>query len=199
MRKNQYRRLFGRKKPSLQERYPQHDIGKWSYGSPKIRSWGEGASLRIGAFCSIADGVKIYLGGEHRMDWVTTFPFSVLWESARGIEGHPATKGDVIIGNDVWIGADCTILSGVTIGDGAVVGARAVVAHDIPPYAIVTGNPAQILRKRFDDQTIDRLLQAKWWTWKDDRIEKALPMLLNNDIHRFLNHAETFSTSNSTI
>ena len=76
-----FRRLFPKKKKSLQERYPQYEIGKWTYGNPKIRNWGEGATLRIGAFCSIADGVKIYLGGEHRTDWVTTFPFSILWES----------------------------------------------------------------------------------------------------------------------
>lgn len=182
-----------RKKPSLQERYPQYRIGKWTYGNPKIRSWQEGASLRIGSFCSIAEGVKIFLGGEHRIDWVTTFPFSVLWASGHGIKGHPKTKGDVIIGNDVWIGADCVVLSGVTIGDGAVLGARAVVARDVPPYAIVTGNPALIVRKRFDDNTIARLLRVKWWEWEDKRIEKALPMLLQDDISSFLDFAEAGS------
>lgn len=190
MKRKRFWHLFSRKKPSLQERYPQYEIGKWTYGKPKIRSWEEGASLRIGAFCSIAEGVKIFLGGEHRIDWVTTFPFSVLWDSGRGIKGHPKTKGDVNIGNDVWIGADCVILSGVTIGDGAVLGARTVVARDIPPYAIATGNPSLIVRKRFDDLTITRLLRIKWWEWEDKRIEKALPMLLNKDISSFLEFAE---------
>jgi chloramphenicol O-acetyltransferase type B len=190
MQRKRFRHLFSRKKPSLQERYPQYNIGKWTYGNPKIRSWEEGASLRIGSFCSIAEGVKIFLGGEHRVDWVTTFPFSVLWEAGHGIKGHPKTKGDVIIGNDVWVGADCVILSGVTIGDGAVLGARAVATRDIPPYAIATGNPARTVRKRFDDQTIARLLRVKWWEWGDKRIEKALPMLLQDDISSFLEFAE---------
>jgi len=183
--------LFKKRRPSLQARYPQYTIGKWTYGDPKIRSWGEGATLRMGAFCSIAEGVKIFLGGEHRTDWVTTFPFSVLWESGHGIKGHPKTKGDVIIGNDVWLGADCVIMSGVTIGDGAVVGARTVVTRDIPPYSVVAGNPAAIVKKRFDDATIERLLRIRWWDWEDAAIEKALPMLLSEDIHRFLEFAET--------
>ena len=191
MPKKGFQRLFSRKKRSLQERYPQYRIGKWTYGNPWIRSWGEGATLEIGAFCSIAEGVKIFLGGEHRIEWATTFPFSVLWESARHIKGHPKTKGDVIIGNDVWLGADSVILSGVTIGDGAVVGARSVVTNDIPPYAIVAGNPARMVKKRFDDHTIGRLLGVRWWEWEDSRIEKALPLLLNADIGLFLEFAET--------
>lgn len=191
MPKKGLQRLFSKKKPSLQESYPQYQIGKWTYGNPKIRSWGEGATLQIGAFCSIAEGVKIFLGGEHRIEWVTTFPFSVLWESARDIKGHPKTKGDVIIGNDVWLGAEAVILSGVSIGDGAVVGARSVVTGDIPPYGIVAGNPARMVKKRFDDQTIARLLHIRWWDWEDSRIQKALPLLLNADIRMFLEFAET--------
>lgn len=186
----QFRRLFSKRKLSVQEKYPQYRIGKWTYGNPKIRSWGEGATLRIGAFCSIAEGVKIFLGGEHRVDWVTTFPFSVLWKSGFGIHGHPKTKGDVIIGNDVWIGADCVIMSGVAIGDGAVLGARTVVTRDIPPYVIATGNPVRVVKKRFDDLTIDRLLDLKWWEWEDERIEKALPLLLSSDIKLFLEFAQ---------
>lgn len=182
--------MFSKKKPSLQERYPQYQIGKWTYGNPMIRSWGEGATLRIGAFCSIAEGVKIFLGGEHRVEWVTTFPFSVLWEAARHIKGHPKTKGDVNIGNDVWLGADSVILSGVTIGDGSVVGARSVITNDITPYTIVAGNPARMVRKRFDDQIIDRLLRVKWWEWEDSKIEKALPLLLDANLRTFLEFAE---------
>lgn len=190
MPKKGFKRLFSRKKRSLQDRYPQYRIGKWTYGNPRIRSWGEGATLEIGAFCSIAEGVKIFLGGEHRIEWATTFPFTVLWESARHIKGHPKTKGDVIIGNDVWLGADSVILSGVTIGDGAVVGARSVITNDIPPYAIVAGNPARMVKKRFDDPTIGRLLEVRWWEWEDSRIEEALPLLLNADIRVFLESVE---------
>lgn len=185
--------MFKKKKQSLQTLYPEYTIGKWTYGTPKIRRWGEEAVLQIGAFCSIAEGVKIFLGGEHRIDWVTTFPFNVLWESGRGIKGHPKTKGDVKIGNDVWLGAECIVLSGVTISDGAVVGARSVVAQDIPPYAVAAGNPARIVKKRFDDVTIERLLRVHWWDWDDRKIEAALPMLLNNDIRSFLEFAENAS------
>ena len=130
------RRYFKRKKTlSLQDRYPQYKIGRHSYGDDlKVRHWGENTTLEIGAFCSFAEGVKILLGGEHRLDWVTTFPFPTLWKQAAGnISGHPYSKGGVIIGNDVWVGTETVILSGVRIGDGAVIGARTVVARDVPP------------------------------------------------------------------
>ena len=94
------------------------------------------------------------------------------------------------MGNDVWIGMEAMIMSGVTIGDGAVIGARAVVTKDVPPYTVVVGSPAVAIKKRFDDETIERLLAIKWWDWDDSRIEKALPMLLNNDIKAFFEAAE---------
>ena len=180
------KKFIHNKKKDIRERYPQYEIGRYTYGKPRIYSWGEGANFRIGAFCSIASGVKIYLGGEHRTDWVTTYPFNVLWEAAKHIKGHPKTKGDVIIGNDVWIGAGSVILSGVTVGDGAAIGTNAVVAKDVPPYAIVAGNPARIAKKRFDEETIHHLLKIRWWEWKDNRIEKFLPLLLNSNIEEFL-------------
>lgn len=106
--------------------------------------------------------------------------------SRKKIEGHPSTKGDVDIGNDVWIAKEAVILSGVKIGDGAVIGAGAVAAKDVPPYAIVVGNPARIVRKRFDEETIQRLLQIKWWDWDDTQIERFLPMILSQDTAAFL-------------
>ncbi|HYF66443.1 MAG TPA: CatB-related O-acetyltransferase [Herpetosiphonaceae bacterium] len=172
------------------KRHPGFAIGKHTYGDPQVFAWGEGATLKIGAFCSIADGVKIYLGGEHRVDWVTTYPFSVMWPAARHHTGHPRTKGDVVIGNDVWIGADAVILSGVRIGDGAVIGNNSVVVKDVAPYAIVAGNPARFLKTRFDEVTVGRLLAVKWWEWDDARIQATLPALLNNDIAGFLERAE---------
>lgn len=172
---------------TLQDRFPQYNIGKGSYASDlKVLSWGEGASLSIGHYCSIADGVAIFLGGEHRIDWVTTFPFNVLWREGGGISGHPKTKGDVVIGSDVWLGRECLISSGVSIGHGAVVGARAVVTKNVPPYAIVAGNPATIVRYRFDGCVVDALLKIEWWNWSDEKIKINIPLLLSDDVVEFI-------------
>lgn len=165
--------------------------GKGSYGEPRVLSFGEGTKLRIGKYCSIAGGVTILLGGNHRPDWVTTYPFNVLWPHVAGhIQGHPATKGDVIIGNDVWIGLGASILSGVTIGDGAVIGAYAVVAKNVPPYAIVVGNPAKVVKFRFDESTIEQLLTIAWWDWSDAKIASAIPFLLSDNINDFILFSE---------
>ena len=182
--------IFKKRKKTIQEKYPQYKIGRETYGIPKIHSWGEGASLEIGSFTSIAPGVQIFLGGEHRPDWVTTFPFNVLWEEATTFKGHPKTKGNVKIGNDVWIGAEAIIMSGVTVGDGAVIGARAVITKDIPPYSIAVGNPGAVVKSRFDKKTIDDLLTIKWWNWSDAKIKQALPYLLNDEIDKFLIYAK---------
>ena len=175
-----------RRRLRLQDRYPQYAIGKYTYGDLHVYQWGEGRSLTIGSFCAIADGARIYLGGEHRTDWVTTFPFSALWKGASEFTGHPTSKGDIVIGNDVWIGAEALILSGVTIGDGAVIGARAVVTKEVPPYAIAVGNPASVIRRRFDADIIDALLRIRWWDWDDARIRKALPLLLSDNVAAFI-------------
>ncbi len=177
-------------KSSLQEKYQHYSIGRATYGDPEIHSLGERAVFKIGSFCSIASGVNILLGGEHRPDWVTTYPFNVLWKSGNQIKGHPKTKGDVTIGNDVWIGMDAIILSGVTIGDGSVIGLRSIVTKDVPPYSIVAGNPAKVVKKRFSDDIIERLLDIKWWDWEDKRIENALSLLLNTDIEKFVSAVE---------
>src|SRR5690606_15718598 len=118
--------LLGREQKLRDPRF-----GRGTYGTPEIHDWGEGAKLTIGNFCSIASGVEIFLGGEHRTDWVTTYPFNLLRESGKGIAGHPRSKGDVWIGSDVWLAHQSVILSGVSIGHGAVVGARAVVSKNI--------------------------------------------------------------------
>jgi virginiamycin A acetyltransferase len=167
-------------------KYVAYSIGKYSFGYPKVKTWGENATLKIGNFCSIAPGVNIVLGGEHRVDWVTTYPFNAILREYRHIKGHPATKGDITIGNDVWIGMNATILSGVTIGDGAVIGANSLVTNDIEPYTIVGGNPAKPIRKRFDQQTIDKLLKIRWWDWDIEKIKKTVPDLLSNQVEEFL-------------
>lgn len=183
-------RIVFRETKILKNKYPHFDIGRHSYGNPEIRTWKEGSTLKMGAFCSIADGVKIFLGGEHRIDWVTTYPFSVLWDCAIGIKGHPKTKGDVTIGNDVWIGAESIIMSGVAIGDGAVIGAGSVVTKNIEPYEIWAGNPANFIRKRFDGTIIEELLQLKWWNLKDSEIERILPLMLDDNIETFISIAK---------
>ena len=180
-------RVKQKSKQTLQQRYPQHIVGRHSYGQPVIHAWGEGATLEIGAFCSFASGVQIFLGGEHRVDWVSTFPFNVLWPTGKGIQGHPKTKGNVKIGHDVWIGTEAIVMSGVTIGDGAVIAARAIVTKDVPPYAIVAGNPARIVRNRFDDEIITRLLAIQWWHWDDATIAKKLPEMLDTQVAKFAN------------
>lgn len=175
-------------------RYPDYEIGVGSYGVPTVHDWHEGSTLRIGAYCSIADGVNILLGGHHRVDWVTTYPFPQFIEEARDITGFNGTRGDVVIGNDVWLGTGCTILSGVTVGDGAVVAAQSVVTRDVPPYAIVAGNPARTVRWRFDEPTRVDLLASAWWTWPDAEIRHVVSLLCSDNLDAFLAYAKSRGT-----
>jgi acetyltransferase-like isoleucine patch superfamily enzyme len=166
-------------------------VGPHTYGHEQIavRHWGEPADLTIGGFCSIADRVTVFLGGNHRTDWVTTYPFPAFadrWETARGIEGHPSTNGDVTIGSDVWIGSNATIMSGVTISDGAVVATNGCVTHDVDPYAIVAGNPARLVRHRFVPSVVEQLLRIRWWDWSDELIAANVPLLCSGNVEQFV-------------
>jgi len=158
-------------------------FGKYTYGVPKILWENDNATLVVGNFCSIAANVTIYLGGNHRSDWVTTYPFGHIHQNIfnqfNGI-GHPSTKGDVIIGNDVWIGGNATIMSGITIGDGSIIANNSHVVKNVEPYTIVGGNPAKLIRYRFSEQQIEKLLEIKWWNWDDEKINKFSPLLCNN-------------------
>ena len=167
----------------------QYDIGDFTYGAPRVLTWGEGASLRIGKYCSIADQVTILLGGEHRTDWVSTFPFAEVMGWGRGIPGHPSTRGDVIIGNDVWIGLGATLRSGVRIGDGAVIGTHAVVTRDVAAYSIVAGNPARPIRQRFPDAVIAELVRLRWWDWPAERVAGAAKYLMSSEVSALLTYA----------
>ncbi len=169
----------------IARRPEQISIGAFSYGFPKVRFPESGTRLSIGRFCSIADGVEILLGGNHRLDWVTTYPFPALprlWPEAAGITGSETSRGDVRIGHDVWLGSQCMVLSGVTIGHGAVIAARAVVTRDVPPYAIVAGNPARIVRYRHSETDIAQLLASRWWMRPEAEIRQLLPTLLSDKI-----------------
>lgn len=143
--------------------------------------------LMIGKFCSIACGAKfIFTSANHSLKSLSTYPFPIFFEEW-GLDVTDITdawdnKGDIIVGNDVWIGYEAVILSGVTIGDGAIIGSRAVVTKDIPPYTIVGGVPAKPIRKRFDDVTIARLLELKWWDWSEERIKANLKIIQSGRI-----------------
>lgn len=164
------------------------DIGAHSYGRPKVRFPEAGCKLTIGRYCSIADRVEILLGGDHRLDWVSTFPFAAfaeVWPSSDDV-GYHASRGDVAIGHDVWVGSGAMILSGVTIGHGAAVAARAVVTKDVPAYAIVGGNPARVIRTRFDPETVAALLNAAWWDLPDADVAGLIPLLQSDRVQELI-------------
>jgi acetyltransferase-like isoleucine patch superfamily enzyme len=168
------------------KQYAAHQIGDWTYGKPNI-VWGdEGATVRIGRFCSFATGVMILMGSEHCIDWVSTYPFNILFERAKSMPLPSRTKGDVVIGHDVWFGTDALILSGVTIGNGAVIAARSVVTRDVAPYSIVAGVPARHVRFRFDPAMIEALQKIAWWDWPLPKIEEALPLFMSSDLKAFI-------------
>lgn len=185
-----------RLKISLREQHqqwegPNIEVGDYTYGVPTVLSWNEGAKLKIGKFCSIADNVIIMLGGNHRTDWISTYPFNALMPETFGyIKGHPSTDGDITICNDVWIARDAKIMSGVTIGNGAVIAANAVVTRDVLPYSIVGGVPARKIKNRFSGHDIRRLIGIKWWDWPEADIATVIPLLQNNDFAALWEYAK---------
>lgn len=157
-------------------------VGRHSYGilRKNVIINGEGKNLYVGRYCSIGNDVKFILGGNHRVDWASTFPFGVYFREELGevtIKGHPHSNGDIVLGHDVWCGINCLILSGVNIGNGAVIGAGSVVTEDIGPYEIWAGNPARFIKKRFDDDVIDALEALKWWEFDVDTVVEIAPLL----------------------
>lgn len=163
--------------PLIQQGYPI-SVGRLSYGRPALE-WRKGdfaVSLRIGSFCSIADGVRIFVGqqGRHPVDYVSSFPIGMVYGPAQQQVPSQQHAGDlsVCIGNDVWLGRDCTVLAGVHIGDGAVVGNGALVTRNVAPYAIVGGVPARLIRYRFSESIIAKLLRLRWWEWNDAALRR---------------------------
>lgn len=143
--------------------------------------------LIIGKFCQIAAGVEFVMNGaNHQMNAVSTFPFYTLegWDQLLPTQKDLPIKGDTVIGNDVWIGQNATIIPGVHIGDGAIIGANSVVGSDIEPYTIVAGNPARIIRKRFNDELIEIMIKLKWWDKSIAEINSLIPILTSSDLEK---------------
>lgn len=164
----------------LEDGYPI-EIGRGTYGSPKLH-WSKGDfrhSLRIGSFCSIAEDVGIFVGmhGRHTIDYVSTYPLGIIYgRSSEKVASKTMAEGlGVQIGSDVWIGRGALVMAGVTIGHGAVIAARAVVNKDVSPYAIVGGIPGKVIKYRFPQPVIDKLLAIQWWDWPDELISQRLP------------------------
>jgi acetyltransferase-like isoleucine patch superfamily enzyme len=163
-------------------------MGAGSYGQPfVVYHEGDVAKITIGKYCSIAAGVRFMPGGNHRTDWVSTYPFRLRYGLPGALtDGHPTTKGDIVVGNDVWMGNEALVLSGVTIGDGAVVAAQAVVTKDVPAYAIVAGNPGRVVSMRFTEEQRERLMAIKWWDWPEATIVERVAELNGGGVEEFV-------------
>ena len=141
--------------------------------------------LIIGKFCQIGYGVEFIMNGaNHQLNSVSTFPFYTLegWHMTPPEKADLPIKGDTVIDNDVWIGQNAVILPGVHINSGAIIGANSIVGSDVEPYTIVVGNPAKVLRKRFDDELISLMLKLKWWDKSIEEIDKLIPVLTCSDL-----------------
>lgn len=134
--------------------------------------------LIIGNYVCIAAGVTILMGGNHNHhpDWITVYPFE------NQIMDSYAPKGNTIIKSDAWIGMNAMIMPGVTIGEGAIIAAGSIVTKDIPPYTIVGGNPARIIKERFSEKEVQQLLEIRWFDWTSEQIKKAEPLLMSASI-----------------
>jgi virginiamycin A acetyltransferase len=150
-----------------------------------------GDRLIIGKFCALARDVKFIMNGaNHKLDGFSTYPFYIFgngWETAAPQPGDLPYKGDTVIGNDVWIGYEAVIMPGVRVGDGAIVAAKSVVVGDVPPYAIVGGNPAKVIRQRFEPQVVEVLLAIAWWDWDISKITRNLDKIVAADIEALRN------------
>lgn len=185
--------------PTLLAKTPQVtnvDVGAFSYYSDfddpltffernlRYNFGFSGARLIIGRFCQLAHGTTfIFPDANHATAGISTYPFAVLggeWAEALPLTEYPFTaKGDTVVGSDVWFGYESLIMPGVTIGHGAIIAARAVVTRDVPPYAVVAGNPAQVVRLRFDEAQVRELVDMAWWDWPEDEIRRRVPELVS--------------------
>lgn len=156
-------------------------IGRYTYGITNTTVENPNLIESIGAYCSINKHAKIGTLGNHSLETVTTFPFKYITGMVFEDEFEDKTNKKIEIGNDVWIGTNAIILPGVKIGDGAVIGAGAVVTKDVPPYAIVGGVPAKLIRYRFEHNIIQSLLEIKWWNWEVNKIKDNIELFYNTE------------------
>lgn len=162
--------------------------GVHTYGNIIILS-DQRLEVEVGNFCSMAGTVKVFAGADHRMDWISTYPFGN-FKLGGTTEGAAIPRKNTIIGNDVWIGSETCIIGGAQIGHGCVIGAYSIVRGHYPPYSIVYGNPARVQRMRFPDEDIKRLLEIAWWDWPIEEIKEVSVILQSNDLQALYAYAE---------
>jgi acetyltransferase-like isoleucine patch superfamily enzyme len=167
------------------------DRGTYFDRNVNIISWSDQYHIHLGKYNSIGRDCNFFLHANHRVDWITTSsqlhgPVTPEIAEMHMEMGHPTCKGDIKIGNDVWIGATSTIMSGVTIGDGAVIGAGSTITKDVPPFAIVAGNPGRVVKYRFTEEQIEKLLQISWWNWEELKIRENAMLMWSSNIDEFI-------------
>lgn len=165
--------------------------GSQSYGVPIVKHYmWDDTRLTVGKFSELSETAIVMLGGEHDPNHVTVYPLRINYQlPGAAQDGVPLRTGDTHIGSDVWVSQRSYIRSGVTIGDGAVVAACAVVTKDVPPYAIVGGNPARVIRYRHNEAQCEALLEIRWWDWPLDEVKRAVPLLASSDVDGFIDYA----------
>jgi acetyltransferase-like isoleucine patch superfamily enzyme len=179
---------------ALQERAQRHladgtlVMGNMSYYAPNVVKYqGDTGRVIIGNFASVAPDADFYVGGLHRTEWVSQYGLRTMLDLPGAHEdGFTHGRGDIVVGSDTWVTNGCTVMSGVTIGDGAVVGTKAVVAKDVRPYAVVVGNPAREIRRRFSDEQIDALLRIRWWDWPTEQVREHVALICSPDVDAFI-------------
>ena len=179
---------------ALQERAQQHladgtlVMGNMSYYAPNVVKYaGDTGRVIIGNFASVAPDADFYVGGLHRTEWVSQYGLRAMLDLPGAHEdGFTHGRGDIVVGSDTWVTNGATVMSGVTIGDGAVVGTKAVVAKDVRPYAIVVGNPAREIRRRFSDEQVEALLRIRWWDWPTEKVKRHVELISSPEVDVFI-------------